>query len=359
MTTQLRTTRARALGIALLASSLPLAAGCSSAPGGGAEDVDTERSTLNANDKTAFDFFVARGLTKIQSAGIVGNLQQESGMDPTIAQYGGGPGRGIAQWSVGDRWDRAHDDNVAWYAGTKGMSEYSLTLQLEFVWYELETFSDYGLAKLRAASTVSEATYAFQNDYERCGTCDESNRLAYANQALAAYGGGSGGGGGCTVGGLYCGGDKVSGSSGTLYRCTGGSSGSVVEVCSNGCQVNSGTDDACKAGGSTGSGGCIAGGLYCGGDKVSGNANTLYRCTGGSAGTALGTCSDGCAVVSGSNDECRGAGGCVVGGLYCGGDKVSGDPSVLYRCTGGASGSVVERCSNGCSVSSGRDDACR
>ena len=54
------------------------------------------------NNQTAFDFFVGHGLTKEQSAGIVGNLMAESGdpINPRAVQPGG-PGRGIAQWSVG------------------------------------------------------------------------------------------------------------------------------------------------------------------------------------------------------------------------------------------------------------------
>src|SRR5438105_13835498 len=66
---------------------------------------DEEAITENANDKIAFDYFLGKGLTAVQSAGIIGNLDQESGMDPTISQFGGGPGRGIAQWSAGGRWD--------------------------------------------------------------------------------------------------------------------------------------------------------------------------------------------------------------------------------------------------------------
>ena len=62
---------------------------------------------LSSNTHTAFNYFVAKGLTKRQSAGIVGNLLQESSMNPTIKQYGGGPGRGIAQWSGGGRWDHS------------------------------------------------------------------------------------------------------------------------------------------------------------------------------------------------------------------------------------------------------------
>ncbi len=142
----------------------------------------------SANDQAAFDYFVSKGLTDDQAAGIVGNLDQESGMSPTIAQSGGGPGRGIAQWSVGGRWDTSKDDNVTWYAAQQGASADSLDLQLDFIWYELTTFG-YGYSELRAATTVSEAVTAFQDYYEICGTCVSSNRLAYAEAALAAFGG--------------------------------------------------------------------------------------------------------------------------------------------------------------------------
>jgi hypothetical protein len=50
---------------------------------------------------------------------------------------------------------------------------------------------------------------------------------------------------------------------------------------------------------------------------------------------------------------------CVVGGEYCGGDKVSGDPATLFRCTGTGAPTVVRKCANGCAVRSGQDDACR
>ena len=100
----------------------------------------------NGNDKIAFDYFVSKGLTDVEAAGVVGNMDQESGMSPTIAQIGGGPGRGIAQWSVGGRWDSSHHDNVVWYASQHGASRYSLDLQLDFIWYELTTFG-YGYSR--------------------------------------------------------------------------------------------------------------------------------------------------------------------------------------------------------------------
>jgi uncharacterized protein (TIGR03382 family) len=148
---------------------------------------EQEATTAFANDRPAFDFFIAKGLTPAQAAGIVGNLDQESGVDPTIAQYGGGPGRGIAQWSVGGRWDTSHNDNVHWYASTMGESATSLNLQLEFIWYELTNIG-YGYNALRATTNVTDATLAFMSDYEICGTCASSQRITFAKAVLAAYG---------------------------------------------------------------------------------------------------------------------------------------------------------------------------
>ena len=162
--------------------------------------VAISEAALSSNAHTAFNYFVNKGLTKVQAAGIVGNLMQESSVSPTIAQYGGGPGRGIAQWSVGGRWDHSYHDNVAWYAAAHGMSRWSLQAQLDFIWFEL-THDGYGYASLRAQTTVSGATIVFQDKYEICGACDQSTRISYAEQALANYGGvHSGGGAGCYSG---------------------------------------------------------------------------------------------------------------------------------------------------------------
>ena len=149
-----------------------------------------------SNDEIAFDYFVSKGLTERQSAGIVGNLIQESGspVNP-YANQPGGPGMGIAQWSEGGRWDTASRDNVVWYAGLSSRSRYALPAQLDFTWYELTTYSGYGLSSLRSAATVDAATTVFMQKFERCGTCATSQRVAYANDVLRKYGtGGSGGG---------------------------------------------------------------------------------------------------------------------------------------------------------------------
>lgn len=163
-----------------------VAAGCGGP--GGHEPLGHQASAVTfPNDQTAFDYFLGKGLTNYQAAGIVGNLDQESGVDPTAVESGG-PGRGIAQWSVGGRWDTDANDNAEWYAGMQGQSVNSLQLQLDFIWYELTTFSSYGLAALQQTTNVTDATVAFENDFEGCTMCDQSTRIGYAQNVLSVYG---------------------------------------------------------------------------------------------------------------------------------------------------------------------------
>lgn len=105
---------------------------------------------------------------------------------------------------------------------------------------------------------------------------------------------------------------------------------------------------------------CVAGSFYCGGDKLAGDPDTLYQCNGGGVPLARGRCEFGCIVEPGDDDTCRGGGGtCVDGGFYCGGDKLDGDPQTLYRCSGGAATAPTE-CADGCVVAPpGTDDYCR
>lgn len=169
---------------------LAVIAGCAADPVDEVDDTSTTQQSLSANEQTAFEFFVDRGLTKRQSAGIVGNLIQESSVNPRAVEFGGGPGRGIAQWSVGGRWDASHHDNVTWYANQHHEGRWRLHTQLMFTWYELKTFGGYGLGALRNATTIRGATLAFERDFEKCGKCDESKRIAYAREVFNAFSGG-------------------------------------------------------------------------------------------------------------------------------------------------------------------------
>jgi len=201
------------------------------------EDLPPEISeaALGNNARTAFNFFVHKGLTDIQAAGIVGNLMQESSVRPTAVEYGGGPGRGIAQWSIGGRWNHG-SNSVYSYAARNGVSRWALQTQLDFIWYELATVGGYGLSDLRAATTLTAAVRAFQNKYEVCGTCAQSKRLQYAQQALSDYGGTADTGGGTDTGsggtdtgtGGGSGSDTGTGGTDTGVTCTSGTLGREV-----------------------------------------------------------------------------------------------------------------------------------
>lgn len=104
---------------------------------------------------------------------------------------------------------------------------------------------------------------------------------------------------------------------------------------------------------------CQAGSFYCGGDKLAGDPGVLYLCNGGGVPLARGRCALECIVNVQNDDACRAVGGpCVEGGFYCGGDKLDGDPRSLYQCVGGV-GRNRRDCANGCAVRPGQDDACR
>jgi hypothetical protein len=154
-----------------------------------ADDLAPERSeaALGNNARTAFNFFVSKGLTEVQAAGVIGNLMQESSVRPTAVELGGGPGRGIAQWSIGGRWN-ADPHNVVNFASQRGVDRWALRTQLDFVWHELSVVGGFGLSELRAATTIEQAVIVFQNRYERCGTCAQGKRLTYARAALRDFG---------------------------------------------------------------------------------------------------------------------------------------------------------------------------
>jgi hypothetical protein len=231
------------IGSICLAVSALSAASCATADSddGSSDDttLDLSERALSSNEHTAFNFFVAKGLTQKQAAGVVGNLIQESNVIPTSVQFGGGPGRGIAQWSVGGRWDKSAGDNVKTYASQHSESMTALNTQLNFIWFELTTFSGYGLAQLRAATTVSAAVTAFQDKYEICGTCDSSKRLQDANAVLAAFGSGAATGAECF--------SNTLGKDMPENACVQSRSDNLWYQCSNGAWVDRFTDpDACN-----------------------------------------------------------------------------------------------------------------
>lgn len=119
----------------------------------------------------ALGYFIRQGLSPAQAAGIVGNLKQESGLNPKA------PGGGLAQW-LGSRLESLHN-----FAASRGASPESAGVQLEFIWHELTTTERGTLAALRKTSTPQAAARVFSEQYERPGIPMLPNRERYAVEA--------------------------------------------------------------------------------------------------------------------------------------------------------------------------------
>lgn len=131
-------------------------------------------TSATENEKIAWQFFIDQGFTTVQTAGIMGNLMQEHRFNTSDA--GPNVGLGIAQWLGGRRAVLLSKPNP-----------FSIYTQLEYIMQEFRTNESLAYRKIKAATTVEEATRAFQNYYERCGICMESQRIAYALGFLSRY----------------------------------------------------------------------------------------------------------------------------------------------------------------------------
>jgi hypothetical protein len=145
--------------------------------------------------------------------------------------------------------------------------------------------------------------------------------------------------------GVYCG-EPAGLDPNLLYDCRGGRY-TVRSRCAGRCTVVAGSSpDRCAA--------CPSGnGAYCGG-PLGADANVLYQCTDGVL-TERQRCGSRCMVnPPGVPDAC---GGCPMGdGTYCGG-SVGMDANTLYRCAGGTF-TVLTRCPSTCVVVAGTSDYC-
>jgi hypothetical protein len=127
-------------------------------------------TTPTENESIAWDFLTGKGLTREQAAGIMGNLMQEHRFNTT--------GDGLAQWT-GSRQARLRSMYPDTYM--------TIDSQLEYLWYELTGPYATVLAAIRGAGSVEQSVVIFQNRFEKCGVCAESNRTQYAYNILASH----------------------------------------------------------------------------------------------------------------------------------------------------------------------------
>jgi hypothetical protein len=162
-------------------------------------DVSQDQNTANSspqgsapqgNGQAVFNYFVSQGLPPHQAAGIVGNLQGESGqlINPSAIDRGdgsdGSDSIGIGQWN-GDR-----ANALKAYAASQGTPWNDLNTQMQFLHSELRGPESAAYSKLLAAQSPEEASQAMLG-YERPKDWNvpgaHSDRARYAAQAYSAY----------------------------------------------------------------------------------------------------------------------------------------------------------------------------
>ncbi len=141
---------------------------------------DTSSLKGNTNASKAFNYFVGKGFTPQQAAGIVGNLQAESGVNPGQHQIGG-PAFGIAQW------EGPRKAALQQFAASRGKSASDLGTQLDFIMHEFNTTEKRAFNAVKSAGTAQEAAHQFMAKFERPGKPHAARRYAFANEAFRQF----------------------------------------------------------------------------------------------------------------------------------------------------------------------------
>jgi len=138
--------------------------------------------TNKENTKKLMGYFQSVGWTKEQSAGIVGNLQQESSLNPTAKNIDkfGKSHLGIAQW------DPERQADFKTWAGfdIADPRANDLMLQAAFVNFELQKGKKIAVGNaLKQMKTTESSSNLVSQKYEIAGDTSDIKRAAYANSA--------------------------------------------------------------------------------------------------------------------------------------------------------------------------------
>lgn len=147
--------------------------------------LNVDRSRINAtrdiktNADRIYVYLEEKGMSKIQICAILGNLHQESGLNPEISESNG-IGYGLAQWSFERKINLlSRYDNPA-----------NIYNQLDYLWYELTELkmwtSNYEEIFYNTTS-IKEATIAFCNGFERPGLPMLDRRISYSEYYFNLY----------------------------------------------------------------------------------------------------------------------------------------------------------------------------
>ncbi|RQS36235.1 hypothetical protein DIE03_03535 [Burkholderia sp. Bp8992] len=153
-------------------------------------------STLPANtgggaaNAIADDLRSRYGLNDTQIAGVLGNLQQESGLKPNVNQGGaeGAPSGNFADdnangWGLA-QWGGARKQGEIAYAQQHNLDPGSLDANIGYMNQELDGPYSKTISDLKNTTNVSQAAQVWDTDYEQATDPQMDNRLQYAQNFL-------------------------------------------------------------------------------------------------------------------------------------------------------------------------------
>ncbi|MFC0688569.1 phage tail spike protein [Enterococcus faecalis] len=143
---------------------------------GGGGGVPPELTTEKEKNAWAvWQFLKSKGYSEQAVAGILGNMEQESGIMPDIDEGGGGSGYGLVQWTspVAGESGRAYVQRLLAQAGISGDYR-NINTQLQLLNWHMHNGQyiptsayPYSVAQFKALTDVGTATMAFEANFER------------------------------------------------------------------------------------------------------------------------------------------------------------------------------------------------
>ncbi|WP_253544242.1 phage tail spike protein [Enterococcus faecalis] len=146
--------------------------------GSGGNDGDVPPELTTEKEKNAWavwQFLKSKGYSEQAAAGILGNMDQESGIMPDIDEGGGGPGYGLVQWTspVAGESGRAYVQRLLAQAGIGGDYR-NITTQLKLLDWHMHNGQyipsaayPYSVSEFKALTDIGTATMAFEANFER------------------------------------------------------------------------------------------------------------------------------------------------------------------------------------------------
>ncbi|HBG9492950.1 TPA: peptidoglycan DD-metalloendopeptidase family protein [Enterococcus faecalis] len=146
--------------------------------GSGGNDGDVPPELTTEKEKNAWavwQFLKSKGYSEQAAAGILGNMEQESGIMPDIDEGGGGPGYGLVQWTspIAGESGRAYVQRLLGQAGISGDYR-NINTQLQLLEWHMHNGQyipsaayPYSVAEFKALTDIGTATMAFEANFER------------------------------------------------------------------------------------------------------------------------------------------------------------------------------------------------